>query len=88
MNSFEGVESPYVMRQHLLKVGVDVVAIQSPASGRDEVGLHVFDVVEALLKRAGDDGTTYVLYTDDGLPVPSFAESRKATAVTLRHQRS
>jgi glycosyltransferase involved in cell wall biosynthesis len=88
LNSFEGAESPHVMRQHLLKVGVDVVAIQSPASGRDEVGLHVFDVVEALLKRAGDDGTIYVLYTHDGLPDPGFAESRNATAVTFRHQRS
>ena len=74
------------MGQRSLKVGVDVLTIQSPGPGRDDVGRHVRGVVEALFARAEDDGVTYVLYSHEDLPVPGFAESERALGVMLRHQ--
>jgi glycosyltransferase involved in cell wall biosynthesis len=69
-----------------LNVGVDVLTIQSPGSGRDEVRRHVLDVLKALLARAEQDGATYFLYTHETLPDALLAESHRSRLVTAWYQ--
>lgn len=65
-----------------MRIGVDMLGLQSPDSRLRGVGRYGKNFLEALL--ALDAGNEYVLYAHDGLPADQFPESSSATVVTLR----
>jgi glycosyltransferase involved in cell wall biosynthesis len=65
-----------------MRIGVDMLALQSPGSRARGVGRFGRNLVEAMLGR--DDGHEYVFYAHDGLPIDLIPESPRATLSLLR----
>lgn len=65
-----------------MRIGIDMLAVQSPGSRGRGVGRYGVNLVSAMLAR--DDAHEYVLYAHDGFPIESIPVSPKATLSLLR----
>ncbi|MEO6809807.1 MAG: glycosyltransferase [Isosphaeraceae bacterium] len=65
-----------------MRIGIDMLAVQSPGSRGRGVGRYGVNLVSAMMAR--DDAHEYVLYAHDGYPIESIPVSPKATLSFLR----
>lgn len=69
-----------------MRIGIDLLALQSPSSAGRGIGRYGGDLLAALLARAGGDGDRYVLYRHegDGLVEPEGLAASGADTRVLR----
>ncbi len=65
-----------------MRIGVDMLGLQSPDSRLRGVGRYAKNLLSALL--AIDDVSAYIFYAHNGLPVNSFPEAPNVEVVSLR----
>ena len=64
-----------------MRIGFDMLAVQSPHHGARGIGRYSANLVETLLAR--DDGNEYVLYVHDDLPTDRVPESPRAVVRSI-----
>ena len=65
-----------------MRIGIDMLAVQSPHHGHRGIGRYGVNLVSTLLAR--DDEHEYVLYVHDGLPSDRVPSLPRATIRTIR----